>query len=162
MPPARPPCTGGRTLAPASTPPGALAVLRSGLQLNSGPLSLPWPQEAACLLHPWDASFSRPPGALPQHTHWSRCLEISQHLPKDKDLKSFQEGKNRKLPLKKKKATKALRTATPGVRRKEAMPSNSEGCELPPGILSHQRETETSTDRHAFRNMFPLFLLRNH
>lgn len=91
-----------------------------------------------------------------------RCLEISQHLPKDKDLKSFQEGKNIKLTLKKKKVTKALKTATPGVRGKEAMPSNSEGCELPPGILSHQRETETSTDRHAFRNMFPLFLLRNH
>ena len=30
-----------------------------------------------------------------------RCLEISQHLPKDKDLKSFQEGKNIKLTLKK-------------------------------------------------------------
>ena len=33
-----------------------------------------------------------------------RCLEISQYLPKDKDLKSFQEEKNIKLTLKKKKS----------------------------------------------------------
>ena len=82
--------------------------------------------------------------------------------PRIRTSKASRRGKTENSREKKKKATKALRTATPGVRRKEAMPSNSEGCELPPGILSHQRETETSIDRHAFRNMFPLFLLRNH
>lgn len=83
------------------------------------------------------------PWGPPSTYTMERCLKISQHLPKDKDFKSFQEGKNRKLTFKKKKSHQALKTATPGVRRKEAMPSNSEGCELPPGILSHQGETET-------------------
>lgn len=91
-----------------------------------------------------------PLGLSPSPYTLERYLEISQHLPKDKDPKSFQKGANRKLTLKKKSAAKTLKTATPGVRGKEVMPSNSEGCELPPGILSHQRETEKhpQTDVH--------------
>ena len=47
-----------------------------------------------------------------------RCLEISQHLPKDKDLKSFQEGKNIKLTLKKKKSHQGTEDSNTGSQRK--------------------------------------------
>lgn len=58
------------------------------------------------------------PWGPPSTYTMERCLKISQHLPKDKDLKSFQEGKNRKLTLKKKKKPPSTEDSNTGSQKK--------------------------------------------
>lgn len=146
----------------SSAPPGALAGLTQGRSCSLTPAPSCGP--GGHTPHPPLGCFvlQDPLGPPPTYTLELR-LEISQQPTKDKDLKSFQEGKTKNSRLKKKKKISQNDSEDCNTRSQRTGVRTPREGGLPPGILSHQCEVEKhpQTDMGS-ETLFPLFPLRNH